>query len=129
MLGGIPHSYPDGHVFFTQGDGAADLYIIKSGFVRIVRETREGEVELAVLATGDFFGEMGLFAPGPRSATATAVGDVRVEVVDRPGFIAIVDEPMVLQMLDKMSRRLRRMDETLGGAPSNDDSATGEVLT
>ena len=122
MLSGIPSTHSDGHVFFAQGDSAADLYIVRSGTVRIVRTTDAGEiVELATLGAGEVFGEMGLFAPGPRSATAVASGEVEIEVIDRPAFLASIDDPIVLQILEKMSERLRRMDEMLDIAHSADD--------
>ena len=91
MLSGIPAEFDDGHVFFAQGDPAADLYVIRSGHVRIVRTTEQGEmIELATLSDGDVFGEMSLFAPGPRSATAVADGPVEIEVIDRATFLATV---------------------------------------
>ena len=122
MLSGIPASFDDGHVFFAQGAPAADLYIIRSGSVRIVRTTAQGEiVELATLGAGDVFGEMGLFAPGPRSATAVADGSVEIEVVDRAAFVAAIDDPVVLRILEMMSERLRHMDEMLGSMPGVDD--------
>jgi CRP-like cAMP-binding protein len=122
MLSGIPSTHPDGHIFFAQGDPAADLYMVRRGMVRIVRTTTAGEiVELAVLGEGDVFGEMGLFAPGPRSARAVADGEVEIEVIDRPTFLASVDDPVVLQILEKMSERLRRMDEILGTLDTEED--------
>jgi CRP-like cAMP-binding protein len=122
MLTGIPASFDDGHVFFSQGDPAADLYIIRRGRVRIVRTTAQGElIELATLGTGDVFGEMGLFSPGPRSATAVSEGPVEIEVVDRATFIQAVDDPVVLQILERMSERLRHMAETLGALPDVED--------
>jgi CRP-like cAMP-binding protein len=122
MLTGIPSTFEEGHVFFGQGDPAADLYIIRSGRVRIVRTTAQGElIELATLGTGDAFGEMGLFAPGPRSATAVADSTVEVEVVDRAAFVESVDDPVVLQILEKMSERLRRMDDALGEIANAED--------
>ena len=122
MLSGIPSTHPDGHIFFSQGDSAADLYLVRKGMVRIVRSTEAGEiVELATLGEGDVFGEMGLFAPGPRSATAVADGEVEIEVIDRPTFLAAVNEPVVLQILEKMSERLRRMDEILETSGAAED--------
>ena len=110
MLRGIPAEYEDGEVIFSQDDPAADMYLITSGHVRIIRHGEHGEFELAKLGAGEFFGEMALFAPGPRSATARAQGTVEVEVVDRSAFIDSVEDPIVRQILQKMSERLRLMD-------------------
>jgi CRP-like cAMP-binding protein len=122
MLNGIPAEFDDGHVFFAQGDPAADLYIIRSGRVRIVRTTEPGElIELATLQDGEVFGEMGLFSPGPRSATAVADGPVQIEVVDRSTFIESVNDPVVMKILERMSERLRHTDEMLGDMPGFED--------
>ena len=110
MLAGIPTTFQDGEVIFAQDDPAADMYLIVTGHVRIVRETQDGQFELAKLGIGEFFGEMALFAPGPRSASAVAQGPVEVEVVDRTAFMAAVENPVVRQILAKLSERLRLMD-------------------
>ena len=129
MLVGIPHSYEDGRMVFLQGDPAADLYVIRSGTVRIVRSTAEGEIELAVLGDGDFFGEMGLFAPGPRSATAIAVGKVEVDVIDRPGFMAAINDPIIWEMFSKMSKRIRHTNEVLGDPPAAEGNGDEMIFT
>jgi CRP-like cAMP-binding protein len=113
MLHGIAQTFADGDIIFSQSDVAADMYVITSGKVHIFR-TKDGyELTLAVLGPGEFFGEMGLFSPGPRSASARALGELEVEAIDRAGFIASVPEPVVWDMLAKMSERVRRLNETI----------------
>lgn len=107
MLSGIPVRFSDGAVIFREGAGAADLFLIRAGTVRITRRSVAGEQVIAELGPGDFFGEMAMFDPGPRSATAVAVGDVELEAVDRPSFLAAMDEPEVQAMLAEMARRIR----------------------
>ncbi|MRS12263.1 MAG: cyclic nucleotide-binding domain-containing protein [Actinobacteria bacterium] len=109
MLSGIPVRFESGAVIFRQGDGAADLYLIRTGSVRIVRTDSHGERVLAELGPGSFFGEMAIFDPGPRSATATAATDVELEAVDRGSFLAAMDEPDVQEMLAEMARRIREL--------------------
>lgn len=118
MLQGIPTGYADGEVIFEQGDPAADMYLIVYGHVRIVRESGGAGVDLAILGPGDFFGEMGLFAPGPRTATAVADGPAEVEVIDVATFKSAVPEPVVWRMLARMSERIRDAYEVM-------DSVTG----
>lgn len=116
MLDGIPCTYADGEVIFSQGDPAADMYVIVSGLVRIER-TRGGQsLELAMLGPGDFFGEMGLFAPGPRMAGAVAVGEVGVEVIDLATFKTAVPEPTVWRMLSRLSERVRQAYDSIDAA-------------
>lgn len=124
MLQGIPFAYADSQVIFTQGDPAADMYVIVSGLVRIERESCGESVELAMLGPGEFFGEMGLFAPGPRTAGATAVGDVEVEVIDLATFKTAVPEPMVWRMLSRLSEHVRQAYDSMDAAGD-----TGAPLT
>lgn len=119
MLSGICMGFADGDVVFSQGDAAADMYVIRSGKVRIYRTHDGEEVTLAVLGAEDFFGEMALFTPGSRTATAVAVGDAEVEVVDRPTFMSLIKDPVVWRMLAKMSERVRLADEALEASPDD----------
>lgn len=117
MIDGITVSYPDGAVVFRQGDPAAEMYVVRSGSVRITRTGDDGGTcELGLIGPGDFFGEMALFVPGTRSATAVAVGETELDCVDKPTFMALVKDPVVWRILAKMSERVRATDERLADA-------------
>ena len=61
-------------VLFHEGDPGDRLYVIVEGKVKLGRASGDGrENLLAVLGPGEMFGELSLFDPGPRNATATAV--------------------------------------------------------
>lgn len=58
---------------FSAGDIGSGMYIIRSGQVQIFSLDGDGqEQELALLESGDFFGEVALTASRPRSASARA---------------------------------------------------------
>jgi CRP/FNR family transcriptional regulator, cyclic AMP receptor protein len=61
------------------------------------------------------FGELSLFDPGPRTATATAVTDSRVLALANDQVIGwVTAHPQVsLQLLKRLARRLRRTNEVL----------------
>ncbi len=63
-------TYKKGEFIFREGQPGAGMFIIIEGEVEIKLE-RSGEV-LAVLKTGDFFGEIALLLDIPRTATAQA---------------------------------------------------------
>jgi CRP-like cAMP-binding protein len=58
----------------TQGDNAYQLFVIESGRADVLKD---GEV-VATLAPGDFFGEIGLFATGTRTASVVATSPMRL---------------------------------------------------
>jgi CRP-like cAMP-binding protein len=70
-----PRELADGTVVFEEGARGMSLYFLATGRIRISKGALNGATkELAVLAPGDFFGEMAILDAVPRSATATSVG-------------------------------------------------------
>jgi cGMP-dependent protein kinase len=71
-------SFPDKAVIVKQGDPGDAFYIIKKGTVICTkRDNSTGiEKEVAIVRTGEFFGEIALLKSVPRAATVTAVGHV-----------------------------------------------------
>jgi CRP-like cAMP-binding protein len=60
--------FSSGEVIFTQGDQGAGAILVLQGQVRIMAD----KTQLAVLESGDFFGEIALAAPERRTADASA---------------------------------------------------------
>lgn len=55
------------------------MYFVESGTVSIQLDQENGEnVEISVLETGAYFGELALVTHRPRAATAVALSEVRV---------------------------------------------------
>ena len=108
--------YKDGAVIFSENQAGRSMYVIESGHVRLtrtnIRESEQIVSELATIGPGAFFGEMAVFDSGPRSATATAVGPVRLREISRKDLEAeISNSPAVaLFLLEKMSARIRTTD-------------------
>ncbi|MGZ8431822.1 MAG: cyclic nucleotide-binding domain-containing protein, partial [Candidatus Deferrimicrobiaceae bacterium] len=114
-LGGLGKVYRPGEIIVRQGDVGDCMYVIQSGKVEVVIEKEGKEVRLAQLGEGDFFGEMALFEKDVRSATVRPLGEVRVLTVDKKMFLRkIHDDPsLAFMIMQKMSRRIREMDEEL----------------
>jgi CRP/FNR family transcriptional regulator, cyclic AMP receptor protein len=95
-------------VIFREGDKAEELYVIQSGTVEI----HGGQRVLAILEEGDFFGEMALIDPAPRSASAIAVTDVHLIPISEKRFIELVTETpaFALDLLRILVRRIRARD-------------------
>lgn len=110
---GIVRKCKDGETVFREGDPAKEMYIIRSGKVKIFRTGRGKEVKLATLQPNDFFGEIALFGDYPRSASAQAVGETELQIVDKDTFMSFIKEPAVWTVLEKMSERIRQVDDRL----------------
>ena len=63
-----------GETVFQEGEQGDTLYIVLSGKVKVGRKAADGrENMLSVMGPSDMFGELSLFDPGPRTATATVL--------------------------------------------------------
>lgn len=69
----------DGATLFDQGDEGDTLYAVTEGAIELSVLSREGrKLSLDILRPGDMFGEIALFDPSRRTASAVAVGDTHL---------------------------------------------------
>ena len=101
--------FPKGTVLFNEGDEGEDMYIIRSGQVAIKKRVPHGEIVVAVLEKGDFFGEMAMLERIPRTAGAEMVEDGDLIVIGSEIFGDMVkgNPEIAVRMLRKYSLRLR----------------------
>jgi len=118
-------SYDSGAVILEQGALADSFYLIYSGNVRVYRRHEGREQELAVLVSGDYFGEMEILGSrGARSASVSALTPTLVLRISSQDFAEILKAfPNVKPNLEvaiasrKLARTLRfkwlRKDEVV----------------
>jgi CRP-like cAMP-binding protein len=97
-----------GEVIFCEYEPGDSFYLIQSGQVKISKVVLENEKMLDILQPGDVFGEMAIIENAPRSATATAVDDVKVLVFKKENFEVILktNPAMALKLLKILARRI-----------------------
>ena len=79
-------------VLFKEGDAGNEMYIILSGSISISVTAADGAmVQVAVLGTGQFLGEMSIFDNAPRSATCTVIEDTELLAFSKNDFFDLVD--------------------------------------
>jgi CRP/FNR family transcriptional regulator, cyclic AMP receptor protein len=106
-----------GEVVFDAGEEGQALYLVVSGRVAIHAEGT-GDKPLAELASGAFFGEMGLLDGAPRSAQVRAIESTTLVVLPRTDFDRLmaaharIASCISLQLARHLGRRLRTMLET-----------------
>jgi len=99
-----------GNVVFHEGDPGDCLFVVLEGKVKISRTAPDGrENLLAILGPGDLLGELSLFDAIDRTATATALTQLRLSQLDDIDFHAYIsDRPAVAtELLRVLARRLR----------------------
>ncbi len=108
--------YTRGEQVFTEGEQGDTLFIVLTGKVKIGRRAADGrENMLSVMGPSDMFGELSLFDPGPRTATATVVTEARLAHLAHASLRPwITDRPEIAeQLLRVLARRLRRTNDAL----------------
>ncbi len=99
-----------GQVLFNKGEKGDSLFMVSSGWFKIVSEDAHGnELILNQCGPGDSIGEMSLLDAEPRSAGAVALEKAEVLELSRDSFMAILDRrpDLGLLVIRKISSRLR----------------------
>jgi CRP/FNR family transcriptional regulator, cyclic AMP receptor protein len=101
-----------GNIIFREGDEARELFVIKSGQVRI----QTGNRTITELGADSIFGEMALIDNEPRSASAIAVTDTELVPVSEKQFLFLVSQTplFALKVMRVLAERLRKTNKTFG---------------
>lgn len=105
-----------GDVLFNEGDQGDRLYVITEGKIKLGRTSTDGrENLLAILGPSEMLGELSLFDPGPRTATATAVAETQLIGLGNEQLTQLLGaHPRIAgTLLAALARRLRRTNENL----------------
>ena len=105
-----------GQTLFNEGDEGDRLYVILSGKVKLTRTAMDGrENLLGVLGPSEMFGELSLFDPRPRTASAVAVTDAVLDGLGHDDLRPFLSSrPHVsLQLLKALAARLRRTNDVM----------------
>ncbi len=99
------HPLPSGMPMVEQNDTGKSVYLIASGSVKVFTTLLSGErVDLAVLKSGDFFGEISFLTGKPRTATVETTEDsVILEVTEDKLREIISKRPHIQDVLKKYS--------------------------
>jgi len=103
--------YADGELIFSEGDEADSMYIVESGTVVISIEKSGKQVAVAELGKGSLFGEMALLNQDSRSATAMAMGDVKLFCIQQSEFRRLLEGNHSL--VDKLQSLIKSRNEEL----------------
>ena len=100
--------FAPGQAIARQGDAADSFYLVRIGFVKISENYPGGELVLAYLSRGDYFGEIGLLGGGVRTANCTALDHVEVVRIPGEDFRQMVERfPSVRRGLELVAEERR----------------------
>jgi len=127
---GEVESYNAGEAIVVEGSLGDALFLVLSGQVAVHR----GPQTFATLAGGEFFGEMSLVEPSPRSATVTSMTatflfrlphDALRELISGDASAASV---LLVQIVRTLSDRLRRANQMLSSVDMLADWLAGSMV-
>jgi uncharacterized membrane protein len=107
---------PEGHTLFQAGDPGDSLFIVRDGEIELfIKDTAGQKIVLTNAGPGDMFGELAMLDSGPRTATALALTESEVLVLDRDDLILLFQRQpeAALHMLAALSSLTRKADELL----------------
>jgi CRP/FNR family transcriptional regulator, cyclic AMP receptor protein len=106
----------EGEILFQSGDFGESMYIVDKGEVELfIKDTTGQKIVLKIAKENDIFGEISMLDNRPRSATAVALTDTELFVLDRDDLILLFQKKpdAGLNMLAAMSGMLREADNLL----------------
>lgn len=90
------------------GEESTSMHVILSGEVRVVNDSGEAEIPIAIVPAGETIGEMGLLEGVPRAATIRAIGEVEALELREEVIEAFLNESSIsLDAIKMVTRRLR----------------------
>jgi CRP-like cAMP-binding protein len=100
--------YRDGEIIFSEFERGDRFYLIQSGRVELVKVIGTALKTLDVLNPTEMFGEMALLEDSPRSASAIALGAVKLMVFDRDNFSALLlgNPTLAMRLLKTFTKRI-----------------------
>ena len=130
LMVGLPHgeldavakrlkieSYEQGVEIIKQGASGSSAYFVVSGRCDVRRGPKNRQRRVAFLGPGDFFGELSVIAPAPRSASVVAHETTVVLVLTGYEFKAALstNRSMALHLVKILAQRLQREIDEFGG--------------
>ena len=109
-------SLKTGETLFNAGEPGESLFVVRSGSIELfIKDTVGQKIVLTISEAGDLFGELSLLDSGPRTATAVALSDTELLMLDRDDLLLLFQKrpDAALNMLAAMSTMTRKADELL----------------
>jgi len=108
-----------GEFIVRQGDPGDVAYVIQSGECDVWKTIGGERTHVRRLGPGDVFGEAAVLAPGPRTASVIAAGDVTLKVITGESLNRELDQnPMLAAFVRSLANLFREADQALSVPPS-----------
>lgn len=105
---------PAGGVIVNEGEMGDYFYIIIRGTARVSHHLGDSTINLALMHSGDYFGEWSVLTGAPRAATVSAIDSVDMLRIEREAMLDFIQkQPEVGERIDLIAHNRR---ESLSGS-------------
>lgn len=106
---------PEGGVIVSEGEAGDYFYIIIRGTARVSHDLGESTINLALMHSGDYFGEWSVLTGAPRAATVSAMNRVDMLSIERGVMLDFIQkQPEVGEKIDMVARNRRERSSGTG---------------
>ncbi len=107
--------YAAGDLICSEGSDSDEIFIVRSGRVRVFKTINSEKVELGFISQNDLFGEMSMFLKSKRTASIEASEASEIIVLDKKSVFEQIkkDPDFALQMITRLSLRLRQAHQVI----------------
>src|ERR1044071_3414989 len=82
-----------GDTLFNAGEPGESLFVVRTGSIELfIKDTVGQKIVLTIAEAGDLFGELSLLDSGPRTATAIALSDTNLLMLDRDDLLLLFEK-------------------------------------
>jgi len=109
-------TFPKNSMIVLEEEYGDTVYIVKTGTIKITRLNDEGkEVILALMGSGEFFGELAALDGEARSANALAQEECILYLINRSDFIDLLQHntKVSFNLLSELAKRIRHSDQQI----------------
>lgn len=116
----------EGCVIVNEGEVGDYFYIIIRGTARVTHDVGGSTINLALMHSGDYFGEWSILTGAPRAATVSAIDRVDMLCIEKSALLAFIQQqPEVGERIDLVAHNRR---ERLSGSGIPDSAEELEKL-
>src|ERR1700733_5862248 len=131
-VGRLLAEYKKNDQIFLQGDPADAIFYIQKGKVKLTVVSKQGkEAVVALLGSGDFFGEGCLAGQSQRMASATTMSECTIMRMEKAGVIRLLhDQPAFSEVLlhHLLSRNIRIEEDLVDQLFNSSEKRLARVL-
>ena len=124
--------FPKGRPVFAQGDSCDAVFYIQSGKVKLTVVSKTGkEATIAILSSGDFFGEDSLLRQRLRMATVTTLSDCQLMRIEKSAMLRVLHAQHTFSDLfveHLLSRNIRYQEDLIDQLFNSSEKRLARIL-